>query len=139
MISHMTTKRWFYYTVIVGALPLIIRCFILLFINDVHWRMFINPIDFVFLGLTLNLTNINALNSMEETEKSYLVFRENSTWWSTIVIIFLAINIGVLYLDGFMQVKVLKESSLKLASIILCLVSLTYSYYIVYQLNKKEN
>ena len=135
----MTTKRWFYYTVIVGALPLIIRCFILLFINDVHWRMFINPIDFVFLGLTLNLTNINALNSMEETEKSYLVFRENSTWWSTIVIIFLAINIGVLYLDGFMQVKVLKESSLKLASIILCLVSLTYSYYIVYQLNKKEN
>lgn len=135
----MTTKRWFYYTVIVGALPLIIRCFILLFINDVHWCMFINPIDFVFLGLTLNLTNINALNSMEETEKSYLVFRENSTWWSTIVIIFLAINIGVLYLDGFMQVKVLKESSLKLASIILCLVSLTYSYYIVYQLNKKEN
>ncbi len=135
----MTTKRWFYYTVIVGALPLIIRCFILLFINDVHWRMFINPIDFVFLGLTLNLTNINALNSMEETEKRFLAFRENSIWWSTIVIIFLAINIGVLYLDGFMQVKVLKESSLKLASIILCLVSLTYSYYIVYQLNKKEN
>jgi len=135
----MTTKRWFYYTVIVGALPLIIRCFILLFINDVHWRMFINPIDFVFLGLTLNLTNINALNSMEGTEKRFLVFRENSTWWSTIVIIFLAINIGVLYLDGFMQVKVLKGSSLKLASIILCLVSLTYSYYIVYQLNKKEN
>ena len=134
----MTTKRWFYYTVIVGALPLIIRCFILLFINDVHWRMFINPIDFVFLGLTLNLTNINALNSMEETEKRFLAFRENSIWWSTIVIIFLAINIGVLYLDGFMQVKVLKESSLKLASIILCLVSLTYSYYIVYQLNKKR-
>lgn len=133
----MTTKRWFYYTVIVGALPLIIRCFMLLFINDVHWRMFINPIDFVFLGLTLNLTNINALNSMEETEKSFLAFRENSTWWSTIVIIFLAINIGVLYLDGFMQVKVLKESSLKLASIILCLVSLAYSYFIVYKLNKK--
>lgn len=134
----MTTKRWFYYTVIVGALPLIIRCFMLLFINDVHWRMFINPIDFVFLGLTLNLTNINALNSMEETEKSFLAFRENSTWWSTIVIIFLAINIGVLYLDGFMQVKVLKESSLKLASIILCLVSLAYSYFIVYKLNKKR-
>lgn len=135
----MTTKRWFYYTVIVGALPLIIRCFMLLFINGAHWRMFINPIDFVFLGLTLNLTNINALNSMAETEKRFLVFRENSTWWSTIVIIFLAINIGVLYLDGFMQVKVLKGASLKLASIILCLVSLTYSYYIVYQLNKKEN
>ena len=135
----MTTKRWFYYTVIVGALPLIIRCFMLLFINDAHWRMFINPIDFVFLGLTLNLTNINALNSMAETEKRFLVFRENSTWWSTIVIIFLAINIGVLYLDGFMQVKVLKGSSLKLASIILCLVSLTYSYYIVYKINKKDN
>lgn len=42
----MTTKRWFYYTVIVGALPLIIRCFILLFMKDSNWRMFINPIDF---------------------------------------------------------------------------------------------
>ncbi len=132
----MTTKRWFYYTVIVGALPLIIRCFMLLFLKDSNWRMFINPIDFVFLGLTLNLTNINALNSMTDIDSKFLSFRENSTWWSTLAIIFLALNLSVLYIDSFMSEKFLNGFTLKFASLLLCLGSLAYSYYIVYRLNK---
>ena len=135
----MTTKRWFFYTVIVGALPLIIRCFMLLFLKDSNWRMFINPIDFVFLGLTLNLTNINVLNSMTNTETSFLSFRENSIWWSTLAIIFLALNLSVLYIDSFMSEKILNGFTLKLASILLCIGSLAYSYRIIYKLNQKEN
>lgn len=134
----MTTKRWFFYTVIVGALPLIIRCFMLLFLKDSNWRMFINPIDFVFLGLTLNLTNINALNSMINTDAKFLSFRENSTWWSTLAIIFLALNLSVLYIDSFMNEKILNGFTLKAASILLCLGSLAYSYYIIYKLNRKS-
>ncbi len=135
----MTTKRWFFYTVIVGALPLIIRCFMLLFLKDSNWRMFINPIDFVFLGLTLNLTNINALNSMAETDPKFLSFRENSTWWSTLAIIFLALNLSVLYIESFMSERVLNGFTLKVASILLCLGSLAYSYRIIYKLNHKSN
>ena len=133
----MTTKRWFYYTVIVGALPLIIRCFILLFLKDYNWRMFINPIDFVFLGLTLNLTNLNVANNMSDIEKAAHTFRENSVWWSTLAIIFLALNLSILYIDGFMSEKILDGFTLKLSSILLCLGSLAYSYYIVYKLNHK--
>ena len=101
--------------------------------------MFINPIDFVFLGLTLNLTNINALNSMADTDPKFLSFRENSTWWSTLAIIFLALNLSVLYIESFMSEKVLNGFTLKVASILLCLGSLAYSYRIIYKLNHKSN
>lgn len=135
----MTTKRWFFYTVIVGALPLIIRWFMLLFIENPSNSKFINPIDFVFLGLTLNLNNINVLNSMTCTDEKFLSFRENSTWWSTLSIIFLAINLSVLYIDSFMSVKVLNGFTLNIVSILLCVVSLVYSYRIIFKLNQKDS
>lgn len=100
--------------------------------------MFINPIDFVFLGLTLNLTNLNVANNMSDTDKTVPTFRENSVWWSTFAIIFLALNLSILYIDGFMNEKILNGFTLKLSSILLCLGSLVYSYCIVYKLNHKS-
>lgn len=129
-------KRWFRYTVIVGSLPLIIRCFILLFLEDVSFSMFINPIDFVFLGLTLNLTNINELNSLKRNDETKEGFKEDSVWWSIICIIFLAVNLGVLYLNEFISISVLKDVTLKWTSILLCLFSLVYSIYIIKRLGE---
>ena len=132
----LTTKRWFYYTVIVGALLLIIRCFMLLFLNTVSWNMFINPIDFVFLGFTLCLTNINEVNSIEQNKTNY-DSRENITWWSIMIIIFLALILAALYLNNFLNNGVLNGKTLKVASIILCVVSFLYSLYIVKKINIK--
>lgn len=128
-------KRWFRYTVIVGSLPLIVRCFILLFLQDVTWSMFINPIDFVFLGLTINLTNINELNSLKRNDQTKDAFHEDNVWWSIICIILLAIDLGVLYLNEFIQISVLRTVTLKLTSVMLCLFSLIYSIYIIKQLD----
>lgn len=131
-------KRWFHYTLIVGSLPLIIRCFILLFLQGVTWSMFINPIDFVFLGLTLNLTNINELNSMERKGETKSDFKEDSVWWSVFCIIFLAVNLGVLYLNEFVQLTLLKALTLKLTSVMLCVFSLIYSISIIKKLDAKK-
>lgn len=131
-------KRWFRYTLIVGSLPLIIRCFILLFLQDVTWSMFINPIDFVFLGLTLNLTNINELNSLKRNDETKSDFKEDSVWWSVFCIIFLAVNLGVLYLDEFIQITLLKALTLKLASVMLCVFSLIYSFFIIKKLDSNS-
>ena len=131
-------KRWFHYTLIVGSLPLIIRCFILLFLQGVTWSMFINPIDFVFLGLTLNLTNINELNSMERKGETKSDFKEDSVWWSVFCIIFLAVNLGVLYLNEFVQLTLLKAITLKLTSVMLCVFSLIYSISIIKKLDAKK-
>lgn len=132
----MNTKRWLYYTVMVGALPLVIRCFILLFLKDTSFGMFINPIDFVFLGLTLNLTNINELNSLKRDDRTKEDFKEDKAWWSIFTIVFLAVNLGVLYLNEFLQLSVLRVVTLKITSILLCVFSLGYSFYIIKQINK---
>lgn len=132
------TKRWLYYTLIVGTLPLLIRCFILLFLNEATWNMAINPIDFVFLGLTLNLTNIIELNGFKKSKTIKDGFFEDGVWISIIAIIFLAVNLGVLYLDGFIQILVLNKQTLKITSITLCMISLLYSLYIVRKLDIKQ-
>lgn len=120
----------------VGALPLVIRCFILLFLKDTSFSMFINPIDFVFLGLTLNLTNINELNSLKRNDKTKGDFKEDKAWWSIFTIVFLAVNLGVLYLNEFLQLSVLKGVTLKITSVLLCAFSLGYSFYIIKQIDK---
>lgn len=130
----MKKTRWFYYTVIVGALPFLIRCFVLLYIQGTTWDMFFNPIDFVFFGLTLNLTNINEVNSLNPAKEKVQSFREHCSWWSTLAILFLAINIGVLYLKDKVSIDLLRDSALTITSIALCLVSLAYSFYIVSKL-----
>ena len=120
----------------VGALPLVIRCFILLFLKNTSFGMFFNPIDFVFLGLTLNLTNINELNSLKKNNKTKDTFKEDKAWWSVITIIFLAVNLGVLYLNEFLQLPVLRGITLKITSVLLCAFSLGYSFYIIKQIDK---
>ena len=98
--------------------------------------MFINPIDFVFLGLTLNLTNINELNSLKRNDRTKGDFKEDKAWWSVFTIVFLAVNLGVLYLNEFLQLSVLRGITLKITSVLLCLFSFCYSFYIIKQLNK---
>ena len=98
--------------------------------------MFFNPIDFVFLGLTLNLTNINELNSLKKNNKTKDTFKEDKAWWSVITIIFLAVNLGVLYLNEFLQLPVLRGITLKITSVLLCAFSLGYSFYIIKQIDK---
>ena len=131
----MTKKQRFHYTLIVGALPLIIRCFIFFFFKEKDWDTFINPIDFVFLGLTLNITNINELNSLKENEQTKNAFREDNVWWSILTIIFLAVILGCLYLEGRIDKGVFDHCFLNITSIVLCCFSLIYSLYIIYSLN----
>lgn len=97
--------------------------------------MAINPIDFVFLGLTLNLTNIIELNNIKKISKYGGEFKEKNVLWSIITIIILAVNLGVLYLNEFVHIPVLRDSALKISSVALCLFSLLFSYILVRKLN----
>lgn len=134
----MNTKHWLFYTLIIGALPLIVRWFILLFLEDATWGMAVNPIDFVFLGLTLNLTNIIELNNVKKSNKYAAEFWERNILWSIITIIIQAVILGVLYLDEFVHISVLRVVSLKVASVALCLFSLVFSYVLVRKMNAKK-
>lgn len=100
--------------------------------------MFINPIDFVFLGFTLNLTNINEANSISQDKTQDDESRENITWWSIMFIIFLTLILAGLYLDNFLKDDVLNDKTLKITSILLCIISFFYSLYIVRNYNNKH-
>ena len=110
----------------------------LMFINDASWHMFINPIDFVFLGFTLNLTNINEANTSSQNTGLNDDSRENITWWSIMIIIFLALILAALYLDSFLNNGLLNGKTLKGTSIVLCVISFFYSLHIVRNFNSKE-
>ena len=64
----MKFERWLIYTVSVAALPFLIRliCFWILK-NPVGPA--VSPIDIVFFGLTLNISNINELNGLKNKKK----------------------------------------------------------------------
>ncbi len=98
--------------------------------------MFFNPIDFVFLGLTLNITNINEVHTSSENDNTDR--RENITIWSIIFIIFLSLILSALYLNSFIQADVLNEKTMKITSIVFCFLSLFYSFYIVRSSNTKK-
>lgn len=108
----------------------------LLLFKHATWEMFINPIDFVFLGLTLNITNINEAHTSFQDDKADR--RENITIWSIIFIIFLSLILSALYLNSFIQADVLDEKTMIITSIVFCVLSLFYSFYIVRSSNTKK-
>lgn len=72
-LSH--TKRWLLYTIIVGSLPFVIRLIVIFLSKGHNWGLLWNPIDFVFWGLTLNISNINEISHKKKN-------REITIWCS---------------------------------------------------------
>ena len=60
----MKKNRWLYYTVCVAALPIAIRIIVFLLMAKQDLSVLVNAVDFVYFGLTLNLSNMNELNSL---------------------------------------------------------------------------
>lgn len=141
----MKKKRWLYYTVIVGALPFIIRFVVFLLIASRTWDFLFNAVDFVFLGLTLNLTNINELNSTKFKKKSRYENtlsdenKESLIWWSTFFIVLLSTTLGMLYISEQIKYEILDKNAALCGSICLCFVSLFFSNSVISRLNSIEH
>lgn len=137
----MKKKRWIYYTVIVGALPFIIRLIVFAFLTSRTWDFLFNAVDFVFLGLTLNLTNVNELNSLRlKTKRNQeTIFsddnKETLTWWSTFFIILLSLTLGMLYLSEQTGLNILDKDIALYGSMGLCIVSFIFSNSVINKLN----
>lgn len=130
---NINFRRWIYSTVIVGALPLIVRIATHLLLT-VEGKWF-QPVDFVFLGLTLSLTNINELNSLKNSNQTKLDYQEDSVWWSIFIILGLTFVLGVEYVGEYMQEKLVNDTSVFVFSLVFALISLIHSGAIMYKLN----
>ena len=114
-------RRWFYSTVVVGALPLIVRVITRLLLTvDGAW---FKPVDFVFLGLTLSLTNINELNSLKNNAQTKLDYQEDSVWWSVFIILLLTFVLGIEYVGECMEDSIINYTAVSWISVLFAGIS----------------
>jgi hypothetical protein len=103
------------------------------------WIELFSATDFVFFGLTLNLSNINELNSLKIKKKKNHILDERQkeilSNWSIFAILFLGIILGFTYIP----IKVLNQCTLLLSAIFLAIVSFFLSKNIINKINLLEN
>lgn len=128
--------RWLIYTVLVGALPLLIRLLCYLMLDNPAGSAF-SPIDIVFFGLTLNIANVNELNTLYQRYKSKKTKRTSNLntdgirGFSLILIIFLCFTLGLTYANDLTDKTLLNQSSAYVGAIFLSLASLAFSSYVI--------
>ena len=97
--------------------------------------MYFSAIDFVFFGLTLNLSNINEMINMKENDENSKKEKLSKQFWSILILIFLSINLGCLYVAENSTVQILNPIALNITSVLLCFLSLGFSYKLIVKLS----
>lgn len=136
----MKKSRWLYYTVGVAALPIAVRIlvFILMAHNDLS--VLLNAVDFVFFGLTLNLSNMNELNGLRQKGRKKIINdneREKLSGWSIYAIVVLCVILGFLY-TPYGEKTVFNPTAMLIASILLAIASFFLSYRVINAINTIE-
>lgn len=136
----MKKNRWLYYTVGVAALPIAIRIIVFLLMTNHDLSVLVNAVDFVYFGLTLNLSNMNELNSLRIKKGNKMISendREKLSSWSIYAIIILCIILGFLYVPKSGQ-DVFNPATMLVASIVLAIASFILSLHVINKINRIE-
>lgn len=136
----MKKSRWLYFTVGVAALPIVIRTIVFVLMVNHDFSILVNAVDFVFFGLTLNLSNMNELNSLRIKGRNTIISeneRERLSSWSLYAIVVLCIILGFLYVPNGGQ-AVFNPMTMLVASILLAIVSFFHSLKVINKIDKFE-
>lgn len=131
----MRKAKWIIYTVLIGLMPFLIRLFVFMLSANREWGLLFNPVDFIFLGLTLNLTNLNELNN----EKLEPILKLKFEGYSVIQIILLSGILGILYFAEQSQKDVLDKTIALVCAIAFCLLSFIFSNAIMNKLKSLDD
>ncbi len=141
----MKISQWITFTVIVGALPIIVRLLVFLISNHLPGIAWINTVDIVFFGLTLNISNINEIYNLDNAKvkkgkKSPLWgYRDTFTAFSIIFILLLAVPLGALYMGEMVDSSMINQSTALKGAIALGMISLLFSGVVTYCISKIYN
>ena len=91
----------------------------------------VSPIDIVFFGLTLNISNINELNGLRNKSKKMSLNRDRILGLSLILIIFLAITLGMIYSSELLAVQNISLKSVYICSIFMSIASFVFSWNVM--------
>lgn len=118
--------RWLIYTVLVGMIPFFCRILIVMFYSNSNMSFLFNANDFIMFGLVLHITNINTLEHYDIKDKNWKIIQ---TGTSILFIIIYTIFLTFSFIEANNPI-VINTMTLKIASLILSLVSFFLSYSI---------
>lgn len=127
----MLKTKWFIYTVIVGLIPFIVRLCVFLSLQNKNVSVLFDPLDFVVLGLVINITNINQLEGDDKIDK---IWKTKCIGLSIIFIIVYAVlfAISVIY---SINTNIFNKSAILVSSIILSVASVYYGFSVFNRLD----
>ena len=134
----MKFERWLIYTVTVAALPFLISLFCFWLLNN-PIGFAVSPIDIVFFGLTLNISNINELNGLKNRKTVNQVTPPNKDrilGLSLLLIIFLTITLGIIYCSELSATKCISLTSTYICSILMSSASLVFSWNVMLKIQR---
>lgn len=131
----MRKIKWIIYTVLIGLTPFFIRFFVYVLSTNRTLDALFNPVDFIFLGLTLNLTNLNELNNVNLEPAMKLKFEG----FSIIQIVFLSGILGILYFADQSQKEIVDKTVALICALAFCFVSFVFSNIIMNKLTSLDN
>lgn len=125
----MKIEQWFMYTVLVAALPVIIRLICFFFLNNPTGAV-ISSVDIVFFGLTLNISNINELNALKKRNKNIHIDETIILGGSIFLIVFLSVTLGFTYISELHKIQIINLTAIYISSIFLSIASFVFSWNI---------
>jgi hypothetical protein len=119
--------KWLFYTVLVGAMPIIVRLLACFFIKTGHVDLFVAS-DLIYFGLILHVSNLNEVEHATTIDKDW---RTKQNGLSVVFIIFYSL----IYAFSLLP-EVFSLAKITVSSLIIVPISLWFSYSVFNELSK---
>ena len=126
--------KWLIYTIAVGFIPALLRMLVWLISQDKSSLDIFNALDFVVLGLVLQISNINEIEHLYDSERTW---KTTHNGISVILIIFYSALL-VFYLLGESIPESIDESTVKSLAMATAPLSIGLSFLVYYRVSRLE-
>ena len=124
--------KWLIYTVVVSFIPALLRMLVWLFSQNKSELDLFNALDFIVLGLVLQISNINEIEHLYDSEKTW---KTTHNGISIIFIIFYS-ALFVFYLMGESIPGAIDDAAVKVFAMAAALPSIVLSFMVYYRVSK---
>ena len=126
--------KWLIYTIAVGFIPALLRMLVWLISQDKSALDIFNALDFIVLGLVLQISNINEIEHLYDSEKTW---KTTHNGISVILIIFYSALL-VFYLLGESIPESIDDATVKSLAMTAAPLSIGLSFLVYYRVSKLE-
>ena len=126
--------KWLIYTIAVGFIPALLRMLVWLISQDKSALDIFNALDFIVLGLVLQISNINEIEHLYDSERTW---KTTHNGISVILIIFYSALL-VFYLLGESIPESIDDATVKSLAMTAAPLSIGLSFMVYYRVSRLE-